>query len=364
MSSEEARRVEEKLMQFQSDGKEGSYTETSTVKVTYETRKRNIVLDEERFEDTFLKCLICRENYDDDEKMPKMLPCHHTFCLDCLQQMFRVEGEFRQNLTSAFRSMPVAVKISCPSCREGLIASAMEIKKLPNDHTVLELVAFVKQIGKAQVAYCSRHQLQPLNFFCEPCMQPVCCDCTVIDHKEINGHKVENVDEAMKKYSPALDKTVNQIDDEQKGLEDKRRALEKAFDNVEQIQRELAVQIRQTFDRIRDSVDERERELFDISEREIDRKRTLLRDCMKMVTNREAELKEQKGKLLHAKENKDLVNMFDLNKDAKECVDKSVDIPVSKSSEDFAVSFQFNSRQEAGIRTNITNFGDVTFKFE
>jgi len=27
------------------------------------------VLDEERFEDTFLKCLICRENYDDGEKV-------------------------------------------------------------------------------------------------------------------------------------------------------------------------------------------------------------------------------------------------------------------------------------------------------
>jgi len=34
-----------------------------------ESRKRNLVLDEERFEDTFLKCLICRENYDDGEKV-------------------------------------------------------------------------------------------------------------------------------------------------------------------------------------------------------------------------------------------------------------------------------------------------------
>ena len=329
-----------------------------------EQRKRNLVLDEERFEDTFLKCLICRENYDDDEKVPKMLPCHHTFCLDCLQQMFRVEGEFRQTLTSAFRSMPVAVKISCPTCRDSIIASAMEIKKLPNDHTVLELVAFIKHIGKAKVSYCSKHQMQPLNFFCEPCMQPVCCDCTVIDHKEINGHVVISVDAAMKKYSPAIEKTISEIDSEKKSLEDKRHALEKAFDNVEQIQRELAVQIRQTFDRIRDSVDERERELFEISEREIDRKRTMLRDCMKMVTSREVELKQQTAKLAQTKDNKDLVNMFDFNKTARDCLETKPEIPVSKSSEDFAVSFQFNSRQENSVRSNIASFGDVTFKFD
>ena len=50
-------------------------------------RRRNLIFDEERFEETFLKCLICREAYNDKEKIPKMLPCHHTFCLDCLCQV-------------------------------------------------------------------------------------------------------------------------------------------------------------------------------------------------------------------------------------------------------------------------------------
>lgn len=363
--SEEEQRLQEKLKQFEDNKTEyASYDMSKAPMDLTETRKRNLVLDEERFEDTFLKCLICQENYDENEKVPKMLPCHHTFCLECLQSMFRVEGEFRQTLTSAFRSMPVAVKINCPSCREGLIASATEIKKLPNDHTVLELVNFIKQIGKAKVSYCSRHQLQPLNFFCDPCMQPVCCDCTVIDHKESAGHKVINVDEAMAKYSPAVDKTLNEIGAERKSLEDKRHALEKAFDNVEQIQRELAVQIRQTFDRIRDAVDERERALFDNSEKEIERKRTSLRDCMKVLVSRETELKQQVAKLSQTKDSKDLINMFDFNKAARECLEAKPDIPVSKSSEDFAVSFQFNSRQENNIRTNINSFGDVTFKFD
>lgn len=47
--------------------------------------KKNFVFDEERFEDIFLKCLICWEMFDEDEKMLKMLLCYYIFCLDCFK---------------------------------------------------------------------------------------------------------------------------------------------------------------------------------------------------------------------------------------------------------------------------------------
>ncbi|KAH3843837.1 uncharacterized protein LOC127878864 [Dreissena polymorpha] len=167
----------------------------------------------------------------------------------------------------------------------------------------------------------------------------------------------------MKIFSPAIDKTLGEIDSEKKSLEEKCHTLVKAFDNVEQIQRELAVQIRQTFDRIRDSVDERERKLFDLSEREIDRKRTMLRDCMKLVTTRENELKQQSAKLTQTKDHKDLVNMFDFNKAARDCLQSKPDIPVSKSSEDIAVRISLTAAKRTGL-DRIANFGDVAFKFD
>lgn len=325
--------------------------------------KKNLVFDEERFEDTFLKCLICRETFDEDEKMPKMLPCHHTFCLDCLKQMFRVEGEFRRNLTSAFRSMPVAVKIACPTCREGLIASEAEILRLPNDHTVRELVAFVRCTGKPDVAYCKKHQMQPLNFFCEPCITPVCRDCTVIDHKEKNGHIVMNVEEALHKYVPVLDETLTEMENEEKTLHDKRMALEKASDNLEQIQKELGVQIRQTFDRIRDAIDERERELYTAAEHEIDKKRQEISDQLELALNREETFKSERMKLNTAKETKNIAAMFSNHQSAREALVEKVTVQgPSRAIRDFAVSFQFNSRQENNIRHYISNFGDVTFK--
>lgn len=326
-------------------------------------RKRNLVFDEERFEETFLKCLICRENFDSSEKSPKMLPCHHTFCLDCLRQMFRVEGEFRQNLSSAFRQMPLAVKICCPSCRDAMILSDAEIVRLPNDHTVVELLSFVRSTCKKDVQYCTKHKMQPLNFFCEPCILPVCCDCTVIDHKEKNGHRVMNVEEALGKYTPVLDKTLADLQSAEKTILDKRQALEKAADNVEQIQRELAVQIRQTFDRLRDAIDERERELFKMSESEIDRKRAEIDEQLKVVQSRQEVLTAEKNKLQSAKDEKNISAMFSNHQTARETLEQKISIPGPlPSSKDFAVSFQFNSRQESVIKASIAGLGDVSFK--
>lgn len=365
MSEDGIKSLEEKLKQFEDDKNE-QYPDTSgtvTKLPIQDNRKRNLVFDEERFEETFLKCMICRENFDEDEKLPKMLPCHHTFCLDCLKQMFRVEGEFRQTLTSAFRSMPVAVKICCPTCRDGLITSEAEICRLPNDHTVLELLCFVKLTSKSDIQYCTKHKMQPLNFFCEPCIIPVCCDCTVLDHKESRGHVVMNVDEALQKYAPVLEETMTEMKNEEKGLEEKKIALEKAAENIEQIQKELAVQIRNTFDRMRDAIDDRERALFEISETEIEKKRAEIRDQLKAVSNREKALQNEKDGLEAARNDRNIKAMFTNHQSARQTLGKKVFIPgPSKSAKDFAVSFQFNSRQENNVRQTISGFGDVTFK--
>ena len=52
-----------------------------------DSAKRNLVVDEAAFEEQFLRCHICREKYDQTDKMPKSLPCNHTFCLPCLTQV-------------------------------------------------------------------------------------------------------------------------------------------------------------------------------------------------------------------------------------------------------------------------------------
>ncbi|BFY97542.1 hypothetical protein BsWGS_00582 [Bradybaena similaris] len=342
----------------ESEDTRGTYSLESELE---KQRRRNLIFDEERFEETFLKCLICREVYNEVDKLPKMLHCHHTFCLDCLYQMYRVEGEFRQSLTGVFRSMPMTVKIQCPTCREGILISEQELRRLPNDHTIMELLTFVNQTSKNDVQYCAKHQMQPLNFFCEPCIMPVCCDCTVIDHKESKGHIVVNVDEAMKTYTPIVEETLDEIRSEKFNIAAKREALENALYELDQIQRNLNTQIRAVFDKIREVLDEREKELYAVSESEIERKRDNIAGHMKVLMDREYQLNSEFNDLQKAKDEKDISQLFSGHKNAREMLAKKVYVPIN-STKGFSVNFQYSSRAEATIKQNVANLGDIIFK--
>ncbi|XP_041363951.1 tripartite motif-containing protein 2-like isoform X2 [Gigantopelta aegis] len=371
MTETDAARLEEKLKEFQEELErekdehqipEEPVSMSVDADVKVERRKRNLIFDEERFEETFLKCLICRENYNSHDKLPKMLPCHHTFCLDCLRQMWRVEGEFRVNLTSAFRgNMPLAVKIQCPTCRDGLITSEAEVCRLPNDHTIVELLTFVTATGKSDVQYCSKHQMQPLNFFCEPCIAPVCCDCTVLDHKESQGHVVVNVDEALEKYTPIVDKTMEDISAEREVLDQQRNNLLKAGENMNEIEFAIGKKIRDAFNRLRDTVDEREKELFQLSEFEINRKRQLLEGHLQKVTDRESALKTQFDALQQARSHKDISTMFSGHKASTDVLSQEVAID-THCTDTFSVSFGFNETDEQKICDSVTNMGDIMFQ--
>uniref|UniRef100_A0A0B7AGR8 RING-type domain-containing protein n=1 Tax=Arion vulgaris TaxID=1028688 RepID=A0A0B7AGR8_9EUPU len=362
-SMDETTRVEEKLRQFKNDCKtdddtRGTYSPMSELE---KQKRRNLIFDEERFEETFLKCLICREVYNEMDKLPKMLHCHHTFCLDCLYQMYRVEGEFRQTLTGVFRGMPMTVKIQCPTCREGIIISDSELRRLPNDHTIMELLSFVSKTGKNDVKYCTKHQMQPLNFFCEPCIMPICCDCTVIDHKESKGHVVVNVDEAMKTYAPIVTETLDDIRAEKVILAEKREALESSLEDLDKTQRGLNTQIRAVFDNIREILDEREKELYCVSESEIERKRELLEGHMKVLMDRESQLNSEFNELQKAKDDRDISQIFTGHKSAREVLSQKVYVPTN-STKGFSVTFQFSSRADSTIKQNVANLGDIVFK--
>ena len=60
-----------------------------------------------------LECAICIAPYRD----PRVLPCHHGFCRDCLEQMFN-SSEYRRTLM-------------CPTCRKILKLPKGGVKNLP-----------------------------------------------------------------------------------------------------------------------------------------------------------------------------------------------------------------------------------------
>ncbi|XP_071964577.1 uncharacterized protein [Antedon mediterranea] len=77
-----------------------------------------------------LECSLCFEQYDEGYHLPKGLPCYHTFCLTCLQQL---EGDKKP------------LRLKCPECRTLHSLSSEGSKGLPSNVTITSLVEMKSQ---------------------------------------------------------------------------------------------------------------------------------------------------------------------------------------------------------------------------
>lgn len=152
--------------------------------------------------DEYLTCGICLGRYTD----PKLLPCGHTFCLNCLRE--HILQTVPDNNTTHFK---------CPIDRADIQRPGTNLRvkdwaaRFPDDTFILSLLnavthhenpdtdAIVKfnRKKKAQGNFCSEHD-RKLEFYCMKCNALVCAYCAIRDHK---GNKCDcvSVDEALVK---------------------------------------------------------------------------------------------------------------------------------------------------------------------
>ncbi|XP_078665179.1 uncharacterized protein LOC144907712 [Branchiostoma floridae x Branchiostoma belcheri] len=112
-----------------------------------------------------LSCTICLELFT----RPKVLPCQHTFCQDCLQDHAGRGGTFQ-----------------CPNCRQQVTPPPQGVAGLPDNlmaanmcekvrkqETLLEETEKQPQSGNM----CSFHPSEEVKLYCKQCNLPVCTEC-------------------------------------------------------------------------------------------------------------------------------------------------------------------------------------------
>ncbi|XP_019620501.1 PREDICTED: tripartite motif-containing protein 2-like [Branchiostoma belcheri] len=182
------------------------------------------------FDERFLTCAICMLHFRD----PRILPCLHTFCKECLQLW-------------ATKQQP----LECPTCRKPVSLPDQGVDGLKSNFYVSNLLDFAAvkkgagpgvpcqvcegkeggartwcvqcavllcesctnthrrfpamkghQIvsqenleasegvpsGFRRKVFCPKHEDQVLTFYCEPCQTLVCVACTVVDHRPGEQH--------------------------------------------------------------------------------------------------------------------------------------------------------------------------------
>ncbi|XP_078699908.1 uncharacterized protein LOC144926765 [Branchiostoma floridae x Branchiostoma belcheri] len=192
----------------------------------------------------FLECKICLKPF----KEPKSLPCLHTFCKGCLENLVLQQDELDSTDSSdddeeetnkfpcpicrtktvlpgggvsglkdnffvlslrdtveTHRTLASNDKVPCDNCEEvascGCVvceeflcedcAETHRRAKRTRGHEVIGVVELSQQlISKARsfkstsLPMCPKHEDEKLKFYCETCQSPICRDCTVLQHKD------------------------------------------------------------------------------------------------------------------------------------------------------------------------------------
>ncbi|XP_019396092.1 PREDICTED: RING finger protein 183 [Crocodylus porosus] len=72
-------------------------------------------------------CPVCWNPYNNTFRTPKLLQCHHSFCIECLAHLSLVS--------------PIQNRLQCPLCRHPtVLPSDQPVTELPNNAAVLRLL--------------------------------------------------------------------------------------------------------------------------------------------------------------------------------------------------------------------------------
>ena len=142
-------------------------------------------------------CELCSRHFSD----PRLLPCLHSFCYECLVKHFDANKS----------------GYSCPTCKEAFEVPDGKIEMLPNDFYgsyVAEVTEFEEKINHQSDVNCDRCIVSSESVavkFCCNCSKFLCSWCTKDHTRRQKTHKHELVDVGEKKEDQQAKSLINNI---------------------------------------------------------------------------------------------------------------------------------------------------------
>lgn len=140
-----------------------------------------------------ITCSICYAVFVE----PKILPCHHTFCKQCVSGMISLGERVGPGPAAATR-------ISCPTCVQDVVIERGDVDTLPASFMINQLKEIVERMEKEKDddkspsaptpsapplsdhvipgSLCSRHTSQHNDLYCRTCQMLLCSLCITSDH--------------------------------------------------------------------------------------------------------------------------------------------------------------------------------------
>ncbi|XP_048203148.1 tripartite motif-containing protein 59 [Perognathus longimembris pacificus] len=151
------------------------------------------------FEDE-LTCPICYSIFED----PRVLPCSHTFCRNCLENVLQASGNF-------YIWRPLRIPLKCPNCRSIIEIAPSGIESLPVNFALRAIIEKYQQEDHPDIVTCPEHYRQPLNVYCLLDKKLVCGHCLTIGQH--HGHPIDDLQSAYLKEKDTPRSLLKQLTD-------------------------------------------------------------------------------------------------------------------------------------------------------
>ena len=208
-----------------------------------------------------LTCAVCLSIFTD----PKLLPCFHTFCALCIQDVAdRHQGSY----------------FPCPACHE-------HTSLPPGGAAALQSNFYIRReeldvARKREV--CLTHEGKEKELFCVDCDKAVCVKCVAIEHVKhdiVDSHTAaDRVRDKLPERKTDFDNAIVQVEEQIKATKEEQKAVSDKTAAVERNIRERHATIVAAADKFRDEA--------------LDSLRSVSTDIDREIANR---LKEQEGNL-------------------------------------------------------------------
>ncbi|XP_069502646.1 E3 ubiquitin-protein ligase TRIM56 [Ambystoma mexicanum] len=220
----------------------------------------------------FLTCKICLEKF----KMPKILPCLHTYCEQCLQEIIENErlrcpecreetqvsqgtGSLKTNffinslldlVHSSTESdlacilCPLIKKDSnekatsrCLDCSDNMChtcASGHRYSRLTHDHQIVDIQDYLSGMYDAEIrarhaVKCQKHGGENLRFLCKNCDSLICRECRLDQHL---NHDCLSLSEATESRKPVIEGLLKGMEGNLQLISSEKTAVEENFQKV------------------------------------------------------------------------------------------------------------------------------------
>ncbi|XP_069474567.1 tripartite motif-containing protein 59-like [Ambystoma mexicanum] len=149
-----------------------------------------------------LTCCICSSIYED----PRVLPCSHTFCRNCLENVVQASSNY-----SIWRL--IRLQLKCPICRSIAKLPSGGIGTLPTNFVLRAIIEKYSKEDHQRILRCPEHSRQPLNVYCLLDRKLVCVHCLTIGQHQ--GHPIDDLQSAYVKEKSTPCKLMELLSDKQ-----------------------------------------------------------------------------------------------------------------------------------------------------